>query len=181
MRVINTHIPDLLIIEPTVFNDERGFFYESFNAREFAALSGIDVEFVQDNHTRSKKSVLRGLHYQVKQPQGKLVRVVSGEVWDVAVDIRRDSATFGQWSAVNLSAENRRQVWIPPGFAHGFLVLSDVAEVLYKTTDYWAPEHERCIRWDDETLAIDWPLEGEPVLSTKDSTGMTLTQINTEK
>lgn len=172
MRVINTHIPDLLIIEPTVFNDERGFFYESFNAREFAALGGIDVEFVQDNHTRSKKSVLRGLHYQVKQPQGKLVRVVSGEVWDVAVDIRRNSATFGQWSGVSLSADNRRQVWIPPGFAHGFLVLSDAAEVLYKTTDYWAPEHERCIRWDDETLAIDWPLEGEPVLSTKDSFGV---------
>lgn len=172
MRVINTHIPDLLIIEPDVFNDERGFFYESFNAQEFAALSGIDVEFVQDNHTRSKKSVLRGLHYQVKQPQGKLVRVVSGEVWDVAVDIRRNSATFGQWSGVSLSADNRRQVWIPPGFAHGFLVLSDAAEVLYKTTDYWAPEHERCIRWDDETLAIDWPLEGEPVLSTKDSFGV---------
>lgn len=177
MRVINTHIPDLLIIEPTVFNDERGFFYESFNAREFAALSGIDVEFVQDNHTRSKKSVLRGLHYQVKQPQGKLVRVVSGEVWDVAVDIRRSSATFGQWSAVSLSAENRRQVWIPPGFAHGFLVLSDVAEVLYKTTDYWAPEHERCIRWDDETLAIDWPLEDEPVLSTKDMQGVNFLKL----
>lgn len=172
MRVINTHIPDLLIIEPDVFNDERGFFYESFNARKFTALTCVDVAFVQDNHTRSLKGVLRGLHYQIKQPQGKLVRVVSGEVWDVAVDIRRDSATFGQWSAVNLSAENRRQVWIPPGFAHGFLVLSDVAEVLYKTTDYWAPEHERCIRWDDETLAIDWPLEGEPVLSTKDSFGV---------
>ena len=181
MRVINTHIPDILIIEPDVFNDERGFFYESFNAREFAALSGIDVEFVQDNHTRSKKSVLRGLHYQVKQPQGKLVRVVSGEVWDVAVDIRRDSATFGQWSAVNLSADNQRQVWIPPGFAHGFLVLSDIAEVLYKTTDYWAPEHERCIRWDDDTLAIDWPLEGEPVLSEKDSIGRLFSQINIEK
>lgn len=177
MRVINTHISDLLIIEPTVFNDERGFFYESFNAREFAALSGIDVEFVQDNHTRSKKGVLRGLHYQAKQPQGKLVRVVSGEVWDVAVDIRRDSATFGQWSAMSLSADNRRQVWIPPGFAHGFLVLSDVAEVLYKTTDYWAPEHERCIRWDDETLAIDWPLESEPVLSTKDMQGASFVEV----
>ncbi len=177
MRVINTHIPDLLIIEPTVFNDERGFFYESFNAREFAALSGTDVEFVQDNHTRSLKGVLRGLHYQVKQPQGKLVRVVSGEVWDVAVDIRRNSVSFGQWSAVSLSAENRRQVWIPPGFAHGFLVLSDVAEVLYKTTDYWAPEHERCIRWDDETLAIDWPLEGEPVLSTKDMAGVCFNEM----
>ncbi|MDP1539310.1 MAG: dTDP-4-dehydrorhamnose 3,5-epimerase [Moraxellaceae bacterium] len=168
MRVINTHIPDVLIIEPDVFNDERGFFYESFNAREFAALSGVDVAFVQDNHTRSVKGVLRGLHYQIQRPQGKLVRVVSGEIWDVAVDIRRDSVTFGQWSGVNLSANNKRQVWIPPGFAHGFLVLSDVAEVLYKTTDYWAPEHERCIRWDDATLAIDWPLLDEPVLSRKD-------------
>ena len=177
MRVINTHIPDLLIIEPTVFNDERGFFYESFNARKFTALTGVDVAFVQDNHTRSLKGVLRGLHYQVKQPQGKLVRVVSGEVWDVAVDIRSGSATFGQWSAVSLSAENRRQVWIPPGFAHGFLVLSDVAEVLYKTTDYWAPEHERCIRWNDETLAIDWPLEGAPVLSTKDMQGVNFLKL----
>jgi len=172
MRIINTHIPDVLIIEPDVFNDERGFFYESFNARKFAALSGVDVAFVQDNHTRSQRGVLRGLHYQVKQPQGKLVRVVNGEIWDVAVDIRRDSATFGQWSGVRLSADNRRQVWIPPGFAHGFLVLSDFAEVLYKTTDYWAPEHERCIQWDDETLGIDWPLEGEPVLSEKDMQGV---------
>jgi len=180
MRVIHTHIPDLLIIEPTVFHDERGFFFESFNAQKFKALSGINVEFVQDNHTRSKKSVLRGLHYQAQQAQGKLVRVVSGEVWDVAVDIRRDSATFGQWSAVNLSADNQRQVWIPPGFAHGFLVLSDVAEVLYKTTDYWAPEHERCIRWDDDTLAIDWPLEGEPVLSEKDMQGVNFFETSEE-
>ncbi|MDZ4297556.1 MAG: dTDP-4-dehydrorhamnose 3,5-epimerase [Moraxellaceae bacterium] len=177
MRVINTHIPDVLIIEPDAFNDERGFFYESFNAREFAAASGVNVEFVQDNHTRSAKGVLRGLHYQIQQPQGKLVRVVSGEIWDVAVDIRRDSATFGQWSGVSLSANNKRQVWIPPGFAHGFLVLSDVAEVLYKTTDYWAPEYERCIRWDDATLAIDWPLLGEPVLSKKDMAGVSFNEV----
>lgn len=174
MRVIETTIPEVLIVEPTVFGDERGFFFESFNARRFAELTGVQADFVQDNHSRSVKGVLRGLHYQIRQPQAKLVRVVSGEVWDVAVDLRRSSPTFGQWVGVTLSAENRRQLWIPEGFAHGFVVVSESAEFLYKTTDYWAPEHERCIAWNDPTLALSWPLEGEPSLSAKDRLGVTL-------
>jgi dTDP-4-dehydrorhamnose 3,5-epimerase len=168
MKIIATPIPDLLIIEPNVFGDERGFFFESFNQKKFNELIGRDVEFVQDNHSRSVKNVLRGLHYQIQQPQGKLVRVVQGAVFDVAVDIRRSSSTFGQHVAVELSAENKRMLWIPEGFAHGFLVISETAEFLYKTTDYWAPEHERSIAWDDSALAISWPLTDTPALSAKD-------------
>lgn len=174
MNVIQTTIPNVLIIEPKVFGDERGFFYESFNAKRFAELTGVKTEFVQDNHSRSVKGVLRGLHYQIQQPQGKLVRVVSGEVWDVAVDIWRSSPTFGQWAGIILSADNKRQFWIPEGFAHGFVVLSESAEFLYKTTDYWAPEYERCIVWNDPTLILPWPFEGEPSLSVKDRQGARL-------
>lgn len=174
MNVIQTAIPEVLIIEPKVFGDDRGFFFESFNARRFAELTGVKTEFVQDNHSRSVKGVLRGLHYQIQQPQGKLVRVVSGEVWDVAVDIRRSSPTFGKWVGVTLSADNKRQLWIPEGFAHGFVVVSESAEFLYKTTDYWAPEHERCIVWNDPTLALPWQVEGEPSLSAKDKNGALL-------
>ncbi|AEY02713.1 dTDP-4-dehydrorhamnose 3,5-epimerase [Oceanimonas sp. GK1] len=168
MNIIHTTIPDLYVIEPTVFGDERGFFFESFNQRRFEQAIKRQVSFVQDNHSRSAQGVLRGLHYQVAQQQGKLVRCTLGEVFDVAVDLRPDSNTFGQWEGMLLSAENKRQVWIPEGFAHGFVVLSEVAEFLYKTTDYYAPEHERAIRWDDPTLAIDWPLPCSPVLSAKD-------------
>lgn len=168
MNIISTTIPDLYIIEPTVFGDERGFFFESFNQRRFEQAIGRQMLFVQDNHSRSAQGVLRGLHYQVAQQQGKLVRCTLGEVFDVAVDLRPDSNTFGQWEGMLLSAENKRQVWIPEGFAHGFVVLSEVAEFLYKTTDYYAPEYERAIRWDDPTLAIDWPLSGDPILSAKD-------------
>ena len=171
MQVITTSLAGVLIVEPKVFGDARGFFFESFNMRRFAELTGINAAFVQDNHSRSAKGVLRGLHYQIEQPQGKLVRVIAGEVFDVAVDLRRSSPTFGKWCGNNLSAENKREVWIPPGFAHGFLVLSDSAEVLYKTTDYWAPEYERCIRWNDPQLNIEWPLDGEPLLSAKDAKG----------
>ncbi|MHB8829808.1 MAG: dTDP-4-dehydrorhamnose 3,5-epimerase [Syntrophales bacterium] len=171
MNVIQTDIPGLLIIEPLVFGDERGFFYESFNQRSWEEKTGLKTTFVQDNHSRSKHNVLRGLHYQEKQPQGKLIRVIAGEVYDVAVDIRRDSPSFGRWEAVTLSAGNKRQLWIPEGFAHGFLVLSEVAEFLYKTTDYWAPQYERTIAWNDPTLAIAWPLQGEPNLSAKDQAG----------
>jgi len=171
MIVIPTNIPDVLIIEPKVFGDDRGFFLESFNKKSFEASTGIKADFVQDNHSRSTKGVLRGLHYQIKQPQGKLVRVVSGEVFDVAVDLRKSSGTFGQWTGLTLSAENKRQLWIPQGFAHGFIVLSDFAEFLYKTTDYYAPEHERCIKWDDAELEIDWQYTGEPVVSAKDAKG----------
>ncbi|MBV8660073.1 MAG: dTDP-4-dehydrorhamnose 3,5-epimerase [Burkholderiales bacterium] len=166
-----TKLADLMIIEPKVFGDERGFFFESFNARAFEAQTGVRTEFVQDNHSKSAYGVLRGLHYQIKQPQGKLVRVVAGEVLDVVVDIRRSSPTFGQWESVLLSGDNKRQLWVPPGFAHGFVVLSDTAEFLYKTTDYWAPEFERCIAWNDPTLAIDWQIKGEPQLSAKDQAG----------
>ncbi len=169
MNLIKTKIPDVLIIEPQVFGDDRGFFMESWNQKTFNEAVGRDVSFVQDNHSRSSKGVLRGLHYQIQQPQGKLVRCVVGEVFDVAVDLRKNSKTFGQWVGDYLSAENKRQFWVPEGFAHGFLVLSDFAEFLYKTTDYYAPEHERCIRWDDPTLAIDWPDGLTPVLSAKDS------------
>ena len=174
MKATPTAIPDVLVIEPRVFGDGRGFFYESFNAREFKELTGLEPNFVQDNHSRSAKGVLRGLHYQIRQPQGKLVRVVAGAVFDVAVDIRKNSPTFGRWAGQTLSTENRKQMWIPAGFAHGFLVLSDYAEFLYKTTDYWAPEHERCIAWNDPDLAIEWPLEGAPILSGKDANGATL-------
>lgn len=179
MQAIQTEIPDVFIIEPKVFGDERGFFFESFNARRFAELTGANPQFVQDNHSRSVKGVLRGLHYQIRQPQGKLVRVVSGEVWDVAVDIRRSSPTFGKWVGVTLSAENKRQLWIPEGFAHGFVVVSEAAEFLYKTTDYWAPEYERSIIWNDPTLNLPWPLDGEPSLSAKDRQGALLEQAET--
>lgn len=171
MKVVATSIPDVLIIEPQVFGDERGFFFESYNARKFTELTGLKTEFVQDNHSRSARNVLRGLHYQIRQPQGKLVRVVAGAVYDVAVDIRKNSPTFGKWEGVELSAENKRMLWVPPGFAHGFLVLSEYAEFLYKTTDYWASEHERCIAWNDPDLNIAWPLQGEPQLSAKDRLG----------
>lgn len=169
-------IPDVILIEPKVFGDERGFFYESFNQAQFDSAIGRPVSFVQDNHSRSAQNVLRGLHYQIRQAQGKLVRVVAGEVFDVAVDLRRNSPTFGQWVGAVLSAENKRQLWIPEGFGHGFLVLSEAAEFLYKTTDYYAPEHERCIIWNDPTLAIEWPLRGEPTLSAKDRQGVTFAQ-----
>ena len=170
--VTPTSLPEVLILEPKVFGDARGFFFESFNARDFAQSTGLDVQFVQDNHSKSAKGVLRGLHYQIEHPQGKLVRVTQGEVFDVAVDLRRSSPTFGKWEGVVLSAENKRQLWVPPGFAHGFVVLSDTAEFLYKTTDYYAPEHERCIAWNDPTLAIQWPDFGEePKLSAKDAAG----------
>lgn len=174
MNVVATAIPDVLIIEPKVFGDSRGFFLESYNARELQARAGITVPFVQDNHSRSQRGVLRGLHYQLADPQGKLVRVAQGEVLDVSVDIRRSSPTFGQWVAVRLSADNQRQLWIPPGFAHGFVVLSDTADFLYKTTAYYNPAAERCIRWDDPQLAIDWQLQGPPLLSAKDREGRLL-------
>lgn len=174
MKVTPSSIPEILVFEPTVFGDDRGFFYESYNARHFAQMTGLSVNFVQDNHSRSAKNVLRGLHYQIRQPQGKLVRVVSGAIFDVVVDIRASSPFFGRWIGVELSAENRRQLWVPPGFAHGFVVTSDSAECLYKTTDYWSPEHERSILWSDPALAIDWPLAGEPMLSGKDSHGKLL-------
>jgi len=175
MKAIQTAIPELLIIEPKVFGDERGFFFESFNRKRFAELTGRDVDFVQDNHSRSVKNVLRGLHYQIQHPQGKLVRVTQGAVLDIAVDIRKDSRTFGQYIAFELSGENKRMFWIPEGFAHGFVVLTDFVEFLYKTTDYWFPEHERCIRWDDPTLAIDWRLQNTPTLSAKDAQGKLMT------
>jgi dTDP-4-dehydrorhamnose 3,5-epimerase len=171
LNIIATSIPDVLIIEPKVFGDERGFFFESFNSRQFNEVMGRDVQFVQDNHSRSAKNVLRGLHYQIQQPQGKLVRAVQGTVFDVAVDIRKSSPTFGQHVGVELSAENKRMLWIPEGFAHGFVVLSETAEFLYKTTDYWAPEFERSIAWNDPTLDIKWPAEIEPNLSGKDKAG----------
>jgi len=176
MKATPTAIDGLLIIEPKVFGDDRGFFYESFNKLQFAQLVGQEVEFVQDNHSRSEKNVLRGLHYQIQHAQGKLVRVVHGSVLDVAVDIRKNSATFGQYFALELSAENKRMLWIPEGFAHGFIVLSNSAEFLYKTTDYWYPEYERCIRWDDPTLKIDWQLQAPPILSNKDALGKMLTE-----
>jgi dTDP-4-dehydrorhamnose 3,5-epimerase len=176
MQVIKTALADVLILEPKVFGDDRGFFYESFNQQTFAQLSGVNTEFVQDNHSKSAANVLRGLHYQIQQAQGKLVRVTAGAVFDVAVDIRRQSATFGQWVGVVLSAENKRQMWVPAGFAHGFLVMEDNTEFLYKTTDYYAPQHERCIRWDDPLIAIDWPLTTPPNLSAKDQLGFSLAQ-----
>ena len=178
MNVATTDLPGVLIIEPKVFGDERGFFYESFNAKAFEKATGLNTQFVQDNHSRSQKGVLRGLHYQLENTQGKLVWVIAGEVLDVAVDIRRSSPHFGHWVAVRLSAENHRQLWVPEGFAHGFVVLSDFADFLYKTTDYYTPSAERCIRWNDPTLAIDWQLSETPQLSAKDQTGKTLQEAD---
>jgi dTDP-4-dehydrorhamnose 3,5-epimerase len=174
MNIFPTDIPDVLIIEPRVFQDDRGFFLESYNGKVFAEKLGISDTFVQDNHSRSTQHVLRGLHYQIEQAQGKLVRAIVGAILDVAVDIRKQSPTFGQWVSCTLSAENKRMLWVPPGFAHGFLVLSEVAEVLYKTTDYYAPQHERCILWNDPDLAINWMLSSEPILSPKDKAGKPL-------
>ncbi|VXD10323.1 dTDP-4-dehydrorhamnose 3,5-epimerase [Planktothrix paucivesiculata] len=175
MTITPTKIPDVFIIEPKVFGDERGFFFESFNQKNFTEKTGITSEFVQDNHSRSVKGVLRGLHYQIQQTQGKLLRVVAGEIFDVAVDMRKSSPTFGEWVGCILSAENKRQFWVPPGFAHGFLVTSEIAEVLYKTTDYYAPNYERSLLWNDPDVGIDWPLEGiTPILSAKDQAGQPL-------
>ena len=176
MKVIESVLNGVFLMEPRVFGDARGFFLESFNAKVFKELTGVTAEFVQDNHSRSMRGVLRGLHYQIKQPQGKLVRVVVGSVYDVAVDLRRSSPTFGQWFGAELSADNKRVMWIPPGFAHGFMVTSEVAEFLYKTTDYWAPEHERSLMWNDPELGVAWPLQGEPMLSDKDRKGKPLAE-----
>jgi dTDP-4-dehydrorhamnose 3,5-epimerase len=176
MQVVKTAISEVLILEPKVFGDDRGFFFESFNQQTFQNLTGVKASFVQDNHSKSSANVLRGLHYQIEKAQGKLVRVTAGEVFDVAVDIRRQSATFGKWVGVLLSAENKRQLWVPPGFAHGFVVLKDNTEFLYKTTDYYAPQHERCIRWDDLAIGIDWPMTRAPILSGKDQLGVALSE-----
>ena len=176
MRVTPTAIADVLVIEPKVFGDERGFFFESFNERAFAEATGMAPRFVQDNHSRSVRNTLRGLHYQIRQPQGKLVRVVAGEVFDVVVDIRRSSPTFGKWVGERLSAENKKMMWIPPGLAHGFSVISEQADFLYKTTDYWAPQHERTLLWNDPALGIVWPLAGEPILAPKDRAGKPLAE-----
>lgn len=176
MKTTPLTIPEVVLIEPKVFGDERGFFFESFNQARFEESIGRSVQFVQDNHSCSAKNVLRGLHYQIRQPQGKLVRVVQGEVFDVAVDLRKSSSTFGQWTGTILSAENKHQLWIPEGFAHGFVVLSDTAEFLYKTTDYYAPAHERCLFWNDATVNIDWPEGIQPILSAKDALGATFEQ-----
>ena len=179
MKAIPTSLEGVLVIEPKVFGDARGFFFESWNRRDFAAAVGRDVEFVQDNHSRSARGVLRGLHYQVRQPQGKLVRVISGEIFDVAVDLRRSSATFGRWAGERLSAQNQRMLWVPEGFAHGFVVLSDSAEVLYKATDYYAPEHERSLLWNDAAVGVEWPYDGEPLLKPKDAAGTRLGDAET--
>ena len=176
MKVLKTDIPAVVIIAPPVFGDERGFFYESFNKKNFEEATGITDSFVQDNHSRSAKGVLRGLHYQIKQSQGKLVRVVFGKVFDVAVDLRCSSKSFGKWVGAELSAENKKQLWIPQGFAHGFVVLSDTAEFLYKTTDYYSPEYERCIRWNDADLSINWQFDGVPLVSDKDAEGVSLNE-----
>lgn len=178
ITVTATALPEIKLIEPKVFGDARGFFFESFNAREFAEHIGVNAEFVQDNHSRSVKGVLRGLHYQIEHAQGKLVRVVEGEVFDVAVDIRRSSRNFGKWVSIHLSADNHRQLWIPPGFAHGFVVLSESAQFLYKTTDYWYPEHERTIVWNDPDLAIEWPIDIDPMLAAKDAAGKRLVEAD---
>ncbi len=174
MKVTRGELPEVLLLEPRVFGDDRGFFLESYNRRVFREATGIDVNFVQDNHSRSARNVLRGLHYQVKQAQGKLIRVVAGEIFDVAVDLRRSSPHFGRWMGQRLSAGNKHMLWIPAGFAHGFLALSDSSEVLYKATDYYAPEHERCLLWNDPNIGIDWPLTGAPLVSDKDSRGVAL-------
>ena len=179
MNIIPTEIADVLIIEPKVFGDPRGFFFESFNQRAFNQATGLNPQFVQDNHSRSAQGVLRGLHYQIEQPQGKLVRVVLGSVFDVVVDLRRSSSTFGKWVGVELSETNHRQLWVPPGFAHGFLVTSERADFLYKTTDYYAPAHERCIAWNDPAIAIDWPVVGTPALSAKDAQGRLISDAET--
>jgi dTDP-4-dehydrorhamnose 3,5-epimerase len=176
MKVVKTAIPEVLILEPKVFGDDRGFFIESFNQQTFQNLTGVIAHFVQDNHSKSAANVLRGLHYQIEQTQGKLVRVTAGEVFDVAVDIRRQSTTFGKWVGVVLSAENKRQLWVPSGFAHGFVVLKDNTEFLYKTTDYYAPQYERCIRWDDPAIGIEWPIAQAPILSGKDQLGVALSE-----
>lgn len=176
--VTPTAIPEVLVLTPKVFGDARGFFFESFNARDFAKATGLDVEFVQDNHSKSSQGVLRGLHYQIQHPQGKLVRVVQGAVFDVAVDLRKSSPTFGQWVGEILSAENHAQLWVPPGFAHGFVVLSESAEFLYKTTDYWYPEHERSLLWNDPAVAIDWPIDFAPQLAAKDAAGKLLSDAD---
>lgn len=178
MKITKTAIADVLLIEPTVFGDERGFFFESYNEKVWEEMTGLQTRFVQDNHSRSIAGVLRGIHYQIRQPQGKMVRVVRGEVFDVAVDLRRSSPTFGQWVGETLSARNKKCLWIPEGFGHGFLVLSDVAEFLYRTTDFWAPEHERCIIWNDPEIGIQWPLSGQPILSEKDSKGLLLREAD---
>jgi dTDP-4-dehydrorhamnose 3,5-epimerase len=180
LNVIRTEIPEVLILEPKVFGDERGFFFESYNRRAFRDIIGMDVDFVQDNHSMSERNVLRGLHYQVRQPQGKLVRVAVGEVYDVAVDLRRKSPTFRKWVGFRLSAVSKRMAWIPPGFAHGFMVISDRAEFLYKVTDYYAPEHERTIRWDDPDLNISWPIHGAPVVARRDALGAYLKDAELE-
>lgn len=174
MKATRLAIPDVVLIEPKVFGDARGFFFESFNQKAFDEATGTRFDFVQDNHSRSSKGVLRGLHYQIQQPQGKLVRVVRGSVFDVAVDIRKSSPTFGQWVGAPLSEDNQHQLWVPPGFAHGFVVLSDTTEFLYKTTDYYAPEHERCIAWNDPDIGVDWHFDGQPTLSAKDAQGLPL-------
>lgn len=177
MKTIETALPGVLIIEPRLFEDARGFFLESWNARAFAQATGVDLSFVQDNHSRSRRGVLRGLHYQIRQPQGKLVRVVRGAIFDVAVDLRKSTPTFGRWFGTELTEDNHRQLWVPPGFGHGFLVLSESADVLYKATDYYAPEHERSLLWNDPAVGIDWPLDGiEPLLSAKDAEGQPLAQ-----
>lgn len=179
MKVTPSALPEVLVLEPRVFGDERGFFLESYNQHVFREAAGIDANFVQDNHSHSARNVLRGLHYQLKQAQGKLVRVVAGEVFDVAVDLRRSSPLFGRWVGQRLSADNKRMLWIPPGFAHGFLALSEFAEVLYKTTDYYAPEHERCVMWNDPDIGVDWPLTGVPIVSDKDASGRRLAEAET--
>ena len=175
--VTPTALPEVLILEPKVFGDDRGFFFESFNQRDFSQAMGLDVHFVQDNHSRSAKGVLRGLHYQIQHPQGKLGRVTQGEVFDVTVDLRRSSPHFGQWVGVVLSADNKHQLWIPPGFAHGFVVTSESAEFLYKTTDYWYPEHERSLLWNDPNVGVEWPIKGEPQLAAKDAAGKRLHEV----
>jgi dTDP-4-dehydrorhamnose 3,5-epimerase len=178
ITVTATALPEVKLIEPKVFGDARGFFLESFNEREFVEKVGVDARFVQDNHSRSAKGVLRGMHYQIEHAQGKLVRVVAGEVFDVVVDMRKRSPNFGKWVGLHLSAENHRQLWVPEGFAHGFLVLSETADFLYKTTDYWYPEHERCLRWNDPGVGIQWPIEGEPVMAEKDKAGKSLSEAD---
>jgi dTDP-4-dehydrorhamnose 3,5-epimerase len=176
MKVAATAIPDVLLLEPTIYEDERGFFFESFNQKRFEDATGLNIRFVQDNHSRSVKRVLRGLHYQIRRPQGKLLRVTAGEVFDVAVDLRRSSPTFGKFAGIVLSAANKKQLWIPEGLAHGYLVLSEAAEVLYKTTDYYSPEDERCLIWNDPDVGIDWPKDGAPILSAKDRLGLPLSK-----
>jgi dTDP-4-dehydrorhamnose 3,5-epimerase len=178
IQVTATKLPEVKIIEPKVFGDARGYFYESFNGREFSEQVGVDVQFVQDNHSRSAKGVLRGLHYQIEHAQGKLVRVVEGEVFDIAVDIRKSSPNFGNWVGVHLSEANHRQLWVPPGFAHGFVVVSESAQFLYKTTDYWYPEHERSIVWNDPEIGIEWPIDFEPLLAAKDAAGKRLSEAD---